>query len=171
MRLFFALWPPAPAAAALARWAAETQRETGGRVARSETIHLTLAFLGEVEDQRLQSALAAGQAAGGAPHSLSIDQVRYWEHNRVVWVGPRETPVPLGALAGALRTELLREGFALEKRSFQAHVTVIRNARAPGARPPFPVIAWPVEEFVLVRSELSGDGSDYECVERFALGR
>ncbi|HVB47019.1 MAG TPA: RNA 2',3'-cyclic phosphodiesterase [Burkholderiales bacterium] len=171
MRLFFALWPPAPAAAALARWAGETQRETGGRVTRPETIHLTLAFLGEVEDQRLQSALAAGQAVGGAPHSLPIDEARYWEHNRVVWVGPREMPAPLGALAGALRAELLREGFALEKRSFQAHVTLIRKARAPGALAPLPALAWPVEEFVLVRSELSSDGSDYEFVERFALAR
>ncbi len=170
MRLFFALWPPAPAAAALERWAGETRRDTGGRVTRPQTIHLTLAFLGEVEDERLQSAIAAGHAVGGALHSLPIDEARYWEHNRVVWVGPREMPAPLGALAGALRAELLREGFALEKRPFQAHVTLIRKAHAPRALPPLPAIDWPVEAFVLVRSELSSDGSDYAFVERFALG-
>lgn len=170
MRLFFGLWPAPGTAAALALWAAKTQRETGGRAARAEAIHLTLAFLGDVEALRLHTAVAAARAVRGAAHTLPIAEARYWEHNRIVWVGPRELPAPLGVLADALRAALLRAGFALEMRAFQAHITLIRKARAPRALPPLPAADWPVDEFVLVRSELSNGGSSYAILERFPLG-
>jgi 2'-5' RNA ligase len=58
----------------------------------------------------------------------------------------------------------------LESRAFHAHVTLIRRAREPGAElPPPPRVDWPVDEFVLVRSALSREGSRYEVLERFAL--
>lgn len=169
MRLFFAAWPPPGAAAALALWAARAQRETGGRATRAETVHLTLAFLGEVEDARVPAAAGAAREVRAPAHALPIDEARYWEHNRIVWVGPREIPAALGTLASDLRAALLRAGFALEKRPFQAHITLVRKARAPRALPPLPALDWPVAEFVLVRSELSNEGSQYATVERFPL--
>ena len=91
MRLFFALWPPAVTAKALHAWAREAQGATGGRVTQPETIHLTLAFLGEVPDERLDAALAAGRRVRGAPHELPIERARWWKHNRIVWAGPERT--------------------------------------------------------------------------------
>ncbi|MDH4323198.1 MAG: RNA 2',3'-cyclic phosphodiesterase, partial [Betaproteobacteria bacterium] len=49
MRLFFACWPPAGTARALADWARSAQRECGGRATRLEHIHLTLSFLGDAD--------------------------------------------------------------------------------------------------------------------------
>ena len=169
MRLFFALWPPAQAARSLRAWAEKAARETRGRVTRAETIHLTLAFLGEVDEQRLSTAIEAARGAGGEGHSLPIEQARWWKHNRIVWVGPNATPGPLASLARELKENLLKSGFDLESRAFQAHVTLIRKAGEPRALPPLPAIDWPVAEFVLVRSVLSQDGSAYEVIERFAL--
>ncbi len=100
-----------------------------------------------------------------------MEQARYWPHNRIVWVGPNETPAPLAALAADLKSLLLGKGFELERRSFEAHVTLIRKARAPRALPALPPVDWPVEEFVLVRSTLSNEGSSYEVLERFSLAR
>jgi len=111
VRLFFALWPPAPAARSLCDWAEEAARETRGRVARAETIHLTLAFLGEVEEKRLITAIEAARGVGGRAHSLPIEQARWWKHNRIVWVGPNGTPGPLASLEGELRENLLESGF------------------------------------------------------------
>lgn len=171
MRLFFAAWPPPRTALGLERWASEAARETRGRVTRAEKIHLTLAFLGEVEDPRIQSLVkAAGQTAGKA-HRLPLEQARYWPHNRIVWVGPNETPPPLGALVADLKSLLIGKGFELERRAFEAHVTLIRKARAPRALPVLPSLDWPVEEFVLVRSTLSSEGSSYDVLERFPLAR
>ena len=170
MRLFFALWPAPRTAGALHDWAMRASRESGGRVTHAETIHLTLAFLGEVAAERLPAAIEAARRVKGATHTLPIEQARYWKHNRIVWAGPNETPAPLAALAAELKACLLKAGFELEARAFAAHVTLIRNAREPrAALPELPRVDWPVGEFVLVRSVLSREGSSYEPIERCAL--
>lgn len=169
LRLFFAAWPPAQAARALARWARDAERATAGRVTRAETIHLTLAFIGEVAAERAAQAIEAARSVRGRAHRLPIEQARYWRHNRIVWVGPNETPAPLAALAADLKSALGQAGFAPEERAFAAHITLIRKAREPRALPPLPEVDWRVDEFVLVRSALSNEGSSYETVERFPL--
>ena len=169
MRLFFALWPPAQAARGLHAWAQQAARETRGRVTRADTIHLTLAFLGEVDEKKLSLALEAGQRTGGRCQSLPVEQARWWKHNRIVWVGPNETPEPLASLEVELKRNLLGKGFELETRPFAAHITLIRKAQEPRRLPPLPELEWPVAEFVLVRSLLSREGSRYEVLERFAL--
>lgn len=169
MRLFFALWPPAATVAALAEWAAQAQLLTGGKLTRPESIHLTLAFLGEVAEERVGDAIHAARSVRGARHALPIEQAKRWSHNDVVWVGPTEIPCSLAALAQSLRTELEKEGFAVETRPFAAHVTLIRKARRAAGLPPLPRAAWPVTEFTLVRSTLSRHGSSYRIVDRITL--
>ena len=169
MRLFFALWPAAAAVAALAAWAEQAQKQTGGRVTRPESIHLTLAFLGEVTEERVENAIRAAQSVRGERHTLPIEHAKRWSHNDVIWVGPTEIPRALAALAQSLRTALEKEGFVLEARPFAAHVTLIRKARRAAALPPFPRAAWPVTEFTLVSSMLSRHGSSYSIVDRIAL--
>ena len=166
MRLFFALWPPAATARALAQWANEAQRRTGGRITDEAKIHLTLAFLGEADPAR---AIRAAQGIRGSIHSLPIEHARCWRDSGIVWVGPRETPPALSDLFAQLKKSLLEENIGLEKRPFAAHVTLIRKARAASNLPALPAVDWPVSEFVLVRSALSASGPAYEPLERFAL--
>lgn len=167
MRLFFALWPPPEAAAAMHGWARAVQRGCGGRVTRAETIHLTLAFLGEVEEEHLPDLKS--MSARGKPHVLPIEQSRFWAHNRIVWAGPYETPEILKSLAENLHEELKAKEFRMDSRKFVSHVTLIRKARDPGPLPALPAVEWPVKEFVLVRSQLSASGSRYEVLQRFPL--
>jgi len=165
MRLFFALWPPPETARALAGWARDAQRQSGGRPTGEDRIHLTLAFLGEADPAK---AVRAAQRVSGEGHALPIEQARYWRENNIVWAGPRETPPALKALHENLSLELYREEFLLERRPFAAHVTLLRKARA-AELPPLPAVKWPVTEFILVRSSLSSKGATYEPLERFAL--
>jgi 2'-5' RNA ligase len=167
--VFFALWPPERGAARLAQWAQALARETGGRATRQETIHLTLAFLGEIEAARIDDAIAAARSVHASAHKLLIEQAVYWAHNRILWVGPQRTSAPMQRLARELGQALRRAGVALERRPFAAHVTLIRKARAPNALPPLPRIDWPVDAFVLVRSVLSSEGSSYAELARFPL--
>lgn len=163
MRLFFALWPPRETARALAEWA----RGLDGRTIPAEKVHLTLAFLGEAAPEK---AAGAARRVQGKAHRLPIEVAKYWKHNRIVWAGPRETPSELEAAVEALRFELFRAEYVLERRPFAAHVTLVRNARPPRSLPALPQLDWPVEEFVLVRSAVDSKGSTYDVLERFPLG-
>jgi 2'-5' RNA ligase len=161
MRLFFALWPPAIAARALAQWAEEARRATGGRATPEEKIHLTLAFLGEADPLK---AVSAARRVSASAHALPIEEARYVRENQMVWVRPRATPAELQALFDRLSMELYREEFILERRPFAAHVTLVRKARR-AELPALPPLDWPVGEFLLVASK----GGRYEPVERFPL--
>jgi 2'-5' RNA ligase len=166
VRLFFALWPPAKTADALAQWAHEVMQQTGGSPMRTENIHLTLAFLGEADAGR---AIAVARGIKGSRHALPIDAARYVKRNEMVWVGPANLPLELAALAADLRTSLEAGAFVIEERPFAAHVTLVRKARMPKSLPPLPRVEWPVNEILLVRSHTSPKGSTYEPVERFPL--
>jgi 2'-5' RNA ligase len=157
MRLFFAAWPPAGTAEALARWARAAQRESGGRAVPAQNIHLTLAFLGEADPD---AARALGASVHLPPTGFAIEEARFWAHNRILWAGPRETPAALAALAHALG----------ERRPFAAHVTLVRRARHGRRLPPFEPLDWPVADFALVSSTLGPAGPSYEVLQRYALG-
>jgi 2'-5' RNA ligase len=162
-RYFFAAWPPARTAAALAAWGKRLE----GRPTAAPKIHLTLAFLGLVAPDK---ALEAARRVAGQPHALPIEKAQYWKHNRIVWAGPRETPAALKALVEGLHLELRRAGYVLEERPFAAHVTLARSAPPPPRElAPLPQVEWPVYELTLVRSTNSPKGSAYEVVERFPL--
>ena len=162
MRLFFAAWPPPASAAALEQWA----RGCEGRVVPAANIHLTLAFLGEADPAL---AIKAASRVRGRAHDMPLEEARYWRRNEILWVGPRETPLPLKELVDRLALELKRESFVLEDRPFAAHVTLLRKASAPAALPALPAVRWPVDEFTLVRSSVSSRGASYEVVQRFSL--
>ena len=163
MRLFFAVWPPALAAHALAGWSEAAARATGGRRTAEGNIHLTLAFLGQADPAK---AIAAAERVKATAHQLPIEEGRYI--NRMVWVAPKKTPPALAALHENLAMELYREEFILERRPYAAHVTLIRDARR-AQLPPLPSVEWPVDEFLLMRSSVSSRGATYEPLERFAL--
>jgi len=166
VRLFFALWPRRETAQALAAWAGEVQKQTGGKVTVTENIHLTLAFLGEADPAK---AVAAARAVKGRQHTLPIDTAKYVRRNEMVWVGPATMPEPLADLVSQLHGSLRAQSFTLEDRPFAAHVTLIRKARPPKALPPLPLVEWPVDEFVLIRSRTSSKGSTYEPLELLPL--
>jgi 2'-5' RNA ligase len=162
VRLFFAAWPPPETARSLQGWASAFE----GRVTPAEKIHVTLAFLGDAAPEK---AIAAARRVQARRHHIPIEKAQYWKHNRIVWAGPSETPQELKALVDTLHFELRRAEYLLEPRPFAVHVTLVRNARAPGKLPALPSVEWPVREFVLARSSVSSKGSTYDIVERFAL--
>ena len=158
------MWPPPATAAALEAWATPLE----GRATPAAKLHLTLAFLGGVDPQKARDA---ARRVEGRAHLLPIERPGYWKHNRMVWAAPRQTPPALKALVESLHLQLFRAEYILERRPYAAHVTVLRNAPAPRELAALPQVEWPVDEFTLVRSTVSGRGSAYDVVERFPLPR
>lgn len=167
LRLFFALWPDAAARAALEHWAAAFQGIAGGRATRSDSIHMTLAFLGATEPARLDELKAAASGVPVAPFELVLDQAGFWKHKRLAWAGARDTPAALEAMVGGLRAALAAARFAFDPKPFVPHITLVRKARPGFALPRFEPIRWQVEGFVLVRSVTRPAGSDYVVESRW----
>lgn len=168
-RLFFALWPPAEVARALHAAARQAHAACGGRLIRRETLHITLAFLGDVATARLGAAEAAAAAVAAAAFVLEVDRLAYWRHNRIVWAGCSAPPAALERLAGGLARHLREAGFSLEERRFAAHATLLRNATNAALPALDAAIRWPVTDFALVASHAGAEGSRYEVLRRWPL--
>lgn len=171
-RVFFALWPPEEIAGRLAAVAADFAQQAGGRPTCRETIHLTLAFLGDIAVERLPELQRVAGEIDAAAFDLTLDRFGVWQHNRLFWAGSSVLPPVLIDLADALSKRLPAAGFAFAdaKRPFVPHVTLVRKlARLDVASPVTEALNWSCREFVLVRSRLSDKGSAYEVLARFPL--
>lgn len=136
---------------------------------RRDTLHLTLAFLGDIPADRVVDAMRVAVTIAIEPFDLMLDRVGYWKHNRIIWAGG-ESP-RLTSLADALGTGLRAADFSLDPRAFAAHVTLLRDARCT-EMPSLPqVLAWPARDFVLAESKPSREGARYEIVARWPLAQ
>ena len=175
MRLFFALWPPEELAQTLAEQARLLARQYGGRATRQETIHLTLAFLGEVEEARLPLVLQAAQAVSAAPFALTVDRLDFWRHNRLLWAGCSDPAPGLLVLVEFLRERLRALSITCdEAQRFTPHLTLVRKVsayqhRGPPDLPTLEPQEWPCGRFVLIRSQPTSTGSGYSEVAGFPL--
>jgi len=172
-RLFFALWPPPGIASVLHAQAERIAEQHGGRVMRVDTLHLTLAFLGEVADHQLPRLHAAAATVAGESFVLDIDHFTYWPHKRIFWARSATIPRQATELAGQLNSTLKNIEFrpiTNPSHAFVPHLTLLRNVRDPiGAPPPLPALRWHCERFVLVRSHRSARGADYKHIGEWRL--
>ena len=128
MRVFIALpLPPEIASAA----AALLPALPGLRPVRPELLHVTLAFLGRVADERLDDILSACRqaAAPQAPFNVALDRAgRFPEGGspRVVWLGMGEGAAECSLLATAVREALTTREVAFDAKPFRPHVTLAR---------------------------------------------
>jgi 2'-5' RNA ligase len=167
-RLFFAIWPDEPAARALAEAGEALAALAGGKPVPAAKIHLTLAFLGEVADERAEDARAAAQALRGRPFAMTLDRVGSFRAARVAWAGAARTSRQLGEIQESLAAALRARGFGLEERPFVAHATLARRIATAVPVAPMPPITWHADAMTLVRSE-TGTGR-YAILERWVLG-
>lgn len=167
--LFFALWLPPKCASQLHTLAGGVVGRSGGRLMREDSLHLTLAFLGDVPEKRVGALqeLADGLSLPRVP--VRLDRIGFWQHNHILWAGSNEPAPALTALADQLQATLREAGFLEETRAFMPHVTLLRKLLHPGKLPTMPVQEWEAEEFALVRSWRSDRGSAYETVARWPL--
>jgi RNA 2',3'-cyclic 3'-phosphodiesterase len=172
-RVFFALWPLPEVALQLSAVADSFAKSAGGRATRQETVHLTLAFIGDVPLDRLPDLERAARGVRTEAFDLTLDQFGLWRHNRIFWAGCSVVPPALVDLAGVLGAALQAAGFdvADARRNFTPHVTLVRKVKALDAPlPPGQTLPWPCPKFVLVCSTLSTAGSSYQSLAEFPLG-
>lgn len=149
--------------------------EFGGRPTQPETIHLTLAFLGETPVSRLPELRVLAQGIRAEAFVLSIDRLGSWQHNHLFWAGCSDVPEQLADLHGRLQAALSGAGFPGDPpgRRFTPHVTLLRKVPAGASPDQLPVperLSWSCERFVLVQSEPTSAEHRYRILGEYPLG-
>jgi len=186
VRVFCAVELPPEARARAAAHAADLRarfKEVRASWPRAEGLHLTLKFLGEIEEARvaLLTAAAARAAEMCEPFGLTIEGAGAFPQRgapRVLWLGVTDAAGGLVRLHGRLEAECAGSGFKREERPFHPHLTLARLRAPQGARAlaqfhqeaGFEAIDFPVTELVVMRSELGPGGSRYTPLSRHRLG-
>lgn len=142
------------------------QRE---RLTHPEDLHITLAFLGMVEAERLPCVLAAAERVRGEPFSLQLDHLDYWPRSKVAWLGPEETPPALTQLVNSLWKRLEKCGFQREPRAYQPHATLARKGGDIERGKVEPALLWEVGDFVLMESLSVREPPRYKVLRRWSL--
>jgi RNA 2',3'-cyclic 3'-phosphodiesterase len=143
-----------------------------------DNLHLTIAFLGEVSEERVTAIEGALRAAATGKSAIDtalagLGAFPSARRARVVWAGLDDAAGRMAALASDVSTALGPAGFEPEKRTWTAHLTLAR------LRTPADVSAllservapasFAVSEITLFRSRLARPAPRYEAVGRFPL--
>ncbi len=179
MRLFVALIPPEEIVVDLERAVAPLRAQDRTlRWVRAEHWHLTLAFLGEVAEERLPdltTRLARAAKRHPAPTLAFTGGGRFG--NRVLWAGVTGDRDPLRRLAASVQAAVRRAGIPVEERDWRPHLTLARVPERDRAdlRPlverlrAYAGDAWTATELHLVRSRLRAEPR-YETLQSWPLG-
>jgi 2'-5' RNA ligase len=180
MRLFFAVELPKEVQSALGKL-----RPSDGSDYRwpdPSLLHVTLAFLGEQSEDRLEVLHSVGAAAARASSSgvLKLGEPGSFGPRRaprVLWVGLAGDLAALNVLQSHLAVRLRQAGFSIEDRAFTPHITLARkrdSARSDGPLlwPPgnLQKVAFEMDHLTLFHSQLSPRGPTYVPLVTLPLG-
>ena len=169
-RLFLACWPDQALQDLLYSLAQRLQKKNGGRKTTRENIHLTLIFLGQVQQHREQQLRKQLRTLDVKQFDLELDEAGAFTHCRINWVGPRIIPKGLKDLHQALKHISHDLGFHTEERPYKPHVSLLRKAKTQPEQAIEP-IPWKVDRYCLIESKLKDNGVQYEILEEFQLAK
>lgn len=153
------------------------------RWVKAENLHVTLKFLGDVQDHEVQDVHRALSRVSCPPMSLSVCGLGCFPPSRrprVVWAGLEGDVDRLVSLAADIEQQVAPLGYPPEERGFRAHLTIGRvkgqrnidalmlaiERRAQQLRTPEAEI----DTFALYQSELGGGGPRYYKIGTYHLG-
>lgn len=153
---------------------------------RMGSIHLTLKFLGDIEESQAGGIVQALEHAGRdhSPFAVDVDGFGVFPDlrgPRVLWIGLSGEIDRLIRLVASIDAALMPLGFSVEQKPYTPHLTlarvkeqsraigkalddsgVMREARCRGTLP--------VEAMVLMKSESTPSGSVYSRLDMVRLG-
>jgi 2'-5' RNA ligase len=152
----------------------------------AENMHLTLVFLGELDDRDLMAVFKVAKkvAAAAGPFGIEVAGVGAFPTPRrpkVIWAGITEGADELLSLHAALEEPLIDAGaYRKEERAYTPHLTLGRpNTEADGQLLAAELPKYQdwkggtflVDELIVFSSEMQRKGPEYTVMGRVPLGR
>lgn len=167
-RLFFALPLPRLASETLERWRRPLPL-SAGRWVPMANLHLTLAFLGSVDDHALD-ALLDSDMTGLRPFELTFGELGYFAKAKVLFVAPLTTPPELLQLAEHCQRLQGRWGNSKKETRYQPHITLARDVEPPVPPAAMPLaLSFACDHVGLFASHNSKDGVRYQELASWPL--
>lgn len=148
------------------------------------SLHLTLAFLGDLDDAHLEAATQSAMvvASAHAPFTLRLATLGTFgsaRSPRVIWVGLAGEQAQLLALQAALTDDLAARGFPRDVRPFAPHLTLARikaplsddalTALAQTLAESANAVSWQADAISVMKSELVRPAARYTTRSRWSL--
>ena len=184
LRAFFAVDLSPDVRKRLARaTAALALAEAHAKCVNADNLHITMHFLGDIADDLVMVAHEAGARAVAEfePFELSVGEIGCVPPEgklRMLWANVNDPAGRLGDLYAKLGEQLGPEGFRVDHRPFNPHVTLARFRSPPRndtvhqavrkAMAAFGSVM--VDELVLYSSQLTKSGPVYSALARNAFG-
>jgi len=155
---------------------------SGVRWTRPDSIHLTLKFLGDVQEEQITDITSAVEKASEMIPPLKIQvsgcgAFPNLRRPRVFWVGVKEDSGKLLELQSNIETALEELGFPKEKRNFFPHLTFGRVKSRDGIPEmtdflkdhEFELKPFKAEQVIVMQSQLRPTGAVYTPLQEISL--
>ncbi|AGI47986.1 2'-5' RNA ligase [Thermoplasmatales archaeon BRNA1] len=169
VRVFVSI--PVPNISDLAPFLKDIGAVRGVRPVSAVQLHITLAFVGEVDEERIDDIAECVEAEvrekGSARITLKgAGAFPSEKRPRVIWAGV-ETGLPLEGIAAGIRRRFAAKGIPFDEKPFKAHITVGRVDRPTdvsgliGVYRRTEFFSFICRSVMVVRSDLSPSGPTY----------
>ena len=133
-----------------------------------DNLHLTLFFLGEVDEPQKQQLIAAAATIAQPAFSLTLDRLSGFIRPKIAYLAPSVVPEPLLLLQQQLAMLCKTAGFNEIHDGYRPHITLARQALLADSLPVSP-LTFDITQFALYQSAQFDGRLQYRPVKCFSL--
>ncbi len=138
----------------------------------AENFHITLCFLGDVSEPKIESILDGLKTLSIAPFEVSIKHPLYYSNSKILGLEVKQGKKQLTELKSHIENQLQSIAhFDLEKRQYKPHVSLFRKVERLVENLPSFEQTFLVESFCLMASVPTKKSVRYEMIEEWRLSR
>ena len=127
--LFFALWPDNRQRDRMRDFISPVAKEIDGRATDRRDWHVTLAYIGDLEERFIRELQVSASEIQFEPFRLRLDRLEFWPRPKIAALVPPRIPPEHEKLVESLRGIIIAAGIEPALRVYRPHITVVRNAR------------------------------------------
>lgn len=156
-----------------------TRQLSGVRLVKPEQLHLTLRFIGEVDEQAMRAIMNSLATVMSPPLTLSLSGAGYFpqgRHPRVLWIGLKPDKLLL-QLQNKIELAVQAAGITGDTRPFTPHITIARTKEGgcpetiefASRHASFCSLPFQADSFLLYRSSFCNQSVSHSILSAYQL--